>query len=95
MPVQRQQSSVYYDVDIPYPKVILAVKVDLGSGRDGSTLVGPGPSDSRSSVYSNLSTGRETVVGAVRVADEGRVMGIVADTAAGQGVGIAVDNTDC
>ena len=95
MPVLCQQGSVYHGMDVSYPKVILALQVDLRSGRDGSTLVRPGTSDSRRSVDSDLSTSREAVVGAVGVADQGRVVGIVAYTAASHWVGITVDDTDC
>lgn len=40
---------------------------------------------------SNLATGRKSEVGAIIVTDEGRVVGVVADTCACHGVGIAID----
>lgn len=82
-------------LDASYPKVGIALQANLGARRNSSTLVGPGASYSWRSVDSNLASGTESVVRSVGVTDECRVVGVVADTAAGHGVGIAVDNTGC
>ena len=74
-----------------YPEIVLASQVDLGTLRNRGTLVGPGASDRRCAVDSNLSTSRETEVGAIRATDQGWIVSIVADTRASHGVGIAVD----
>lgn len=42
----------------------------------------------------DLAARRETVISAVRVADQSRIVGIVANTAAGHGVGVAIYNAD-
>ena len=72
-----------------YPEIILALQVDLGSSRDSGTLVGPGSSDAGSSVDGDLATRRETEVLPIVTADQGGIVGIVADTAAGHGEAVA------
>ena len=74
-----------------YPEIVLASQVDLGTGRNRGTLVGPGSSERRRTVDSDLATGRETVVSAIGMTNQGRVVSVVADTRASHGVGIAVD----
>src|SRR5690242_15928094 len=80
---------------VAYPEIILALQADLGTRGDGGALVSPGTGNRRCSVNCDLSSGGETVVRAIRMTDERRVMSVVANTAAGHGVGITVDSTDC
>jgi hypothetical protein len=68
---------------VTYPEIILALEVDLGSSRDGGALVGPGSGDARSSVDGDLATGRETEVLSIVTTNQGGVVSVVADTAAG------------
>ena len=77
--------------DRTYPEIILASQVDLGTSGNRRTLVGPGSSDGRRAVNSDLATGRETIVGAVGATDKGRIVSVVANTRAGHGISIAVD----
>lgn len=67
--------------DIWSPEVLVSSKVDAGAGWQHRTLVGPGTRDGRRGVDSDLVAGRETEVGAIRLAtDDGGIMGIVTDS---------------
>lgn len=79
------------DVGEKYPEVVFAGEVYLGAGGDGGTDVGPWSVDSLRAVNSDLASGGETVVPAVRIAtDERRIVSIVTDPRASHGVRIRI-----
>jgi hypothetical protein len=84
----------YTDEDVmsTYPEVILAVQVDLRTGRERGTLVRPWPNDARSTVNGDLVTRRESVVCSIVATNERRIVCIGANTTASHRVGIAINS---
>jgi hypothetical protein len=79
-----------------YPKVVLAVQVDLGAVGDRGTNVCPWPNNAACTVNGNLATGGEAVVSSIRFATNERgIVGVCADAAASHRVGVSIDSCGC
>jgi hypothetical protein len=86
---------VYWrDEDLMYPEIVLAGQVDLGARGDGGALVHPWAGNAGRAVDGDLAARREAEVCSIVAADQGGIVGVVADAAAGHWVGVAIDRGD-